>query len=241
MIVLAASLCGCDVFSPCRSGPVVRILFIGNSYTYVNDLPGTFRGLACSGGYKVETGMAASGGWTLADHVASADTQKLLSSQKWDYVVLQEQSETPAVATWRDGTMYPAVRSLVNTIADGGAEPILLLTWGHQDGLPDSGMADYAAMQRALDEGYNGIAGQLHIRVALVGRVWQAAVDQSLALDLWQSDGSHPAKDGTYLVACTLYAEIFQASPAGLSYRGGISREKADLIQGLVGKFYGFQ
>lgn len=234
------ALTGCDVFSPCKDGPTLRVLFIGNSYTYVNDLPGTFRQLACSGGYKVETGMAASGGWTLTDHVSSPETQQTITGQTWDYVILQEQSKTPSEPYWREAGMYPAVRSLVNTISDAGAEPILLLTWGHRDGLPAQGYTTYAEMQSALDAGYDGIAGQLHIRVAPVGKVWRKAVDQGLPLDLWQSDGSHPQKDGTYLAACVLYAELFQSSPLGLSYHMSLSQPNADQIQQLVDDYYSF-
>jgi hypothetical protein len=240
ILVCLSSLPGCDVFSPCKDGPTVRVLFIGNSYTYVNDLPATFRKLACSGGHKVETGMAASGGWTLSDHVSSPDTQKAITGQAWDYVILQEQSETPTVPYWRETGMYPAVRSLVNTIADAGAEPILLLTWGHRDGLPEQGLNTYAEMQSALETGYDGIAGQLHIRVAPVGRVWRQAVDQELPLDLWQSDGSHPQKDGAYLAASVLYAELFAESPAGLSYGMDLPQPKVDSIQSLVANYYKF-
>ncbi|HNK64449.1 MAG TPA: hypothetical protein PLE14_10355, partial [Anaerolineales bacterium] len=52
----------------------LRILFIGNSYTFTNDLPGTFAKLAQAGGHLVEVQIAANGGWGLTDHVASADT-----------------------------------------------------------------------------------------------------------------------------------------------------------------------
>ena len=55
---------------PCSADPACqRILFIGNSYTYYNNLPNTFARLAQVGGKRVETGMAAAGGWTLTDHV----------------------------------------------------------------------------------------------------------------------------------------------------------------------------
>src|SRR5512140_446441 len=99
------------IFTSCTAQPncsnlqnhetCTRVLFIGNSYTYVNDLPGTFAGLARAGGHKVETGMAAEGGWTLADHVQSTQTMNLLNSENWDYAVLQEQSQIPSVAQSR--------------------------------------------------------------------------------------------------------------------------------------------
>ena len=77
--------------------PCTRVLFIGNSYTYVNDLPATFMNLARAGGHKTEVGMSAQGGWMLADHVKSSDTISMIDLNKWSFVVLQEQSEVPSI------------------------------------------------------------------------------------------------------------------------------------------------
>jgi hypothetical protein len=104
-----------------------QILFIGNSYTYMNDLPDTFSELSSAGGHTVEAGISAQGGWALSDHVNSEDTQKQISSSKWDFVVLQEQSQIPAVPFSRTEMMYPAARILVHKIENAGATPIFFL------------------------------------------------------------------------------------------------------------------
>jgi len=214
--------------------PVLHVLFIGNSYTYVNDLPGMFSELACAGGHQVETGMAAEGGWTLADHVASVDTFQKLKAQQWDYVVLQEQSQIPAVENYRDQVMYPAVRTLVSKIKELGEQPYLFLTWGHRDGFPETNLQNYNDMQYQLSVGYGTIARELGVQVVPVGNAWYQAVTQDNPIDLWQSDGSHPNEEGTYLAACVFYAQIFQESPVGLSYRAGISQDIAKGLQTLA-------
>jgi hypothetical protein len=61
-----------------------RVLFIGNSYTSVNDLPGTFARLAASGGHRVETGMIAPGGAFLSDEAANPDTARTIAGTAWD-------------------------------------------------------------------------------------------------------------------------------------------------------------
>lgn len=237
VLVAGIILPGCA--SPCSGGPALRVLFIGNSYLFTNNLPALFEKLACSGGHKVITAMAASGGWTLADHFQSKDTIKLIQSQPWDVVVLQEQSEIPSIEYDRVNWMYPAVRSLVNVISDHGSEPVLFLTWAHRDGLTDSGMKDYAQMQSQLNAGYEGIAGQLHIRVVPAGKAWQAALKDNPP-DLWNADGSHPSRAGSYLAACTLYAELFQQDPVGLTYRDGLSQPDAEILQKAVESLYSF-
>ena len=212
----------------------MHILFIGNSYTYVNDLPGTFARLACTGGHKVETDMAAEGGWALADHAASAQTLAKLAQSKWDFVILQEQSEIPAMDDYRKQSMYPAVRQLVGKIKATGAKPILFLTWGHHDGLPQAGFQTFNDMQAQLYVGYMGIAKELNVPVAPVGDAWLMGRLQPTPLDLWQADGSHPNEMGTYLAACVFYAVFFRQSPAGLTYRPGLSQATAQTLQTLA-------
>ena len=107
--VFEASLMG--YFSPvprCNAGEDARtcqrILFIGNSYTYVNDLPRVFADLAVSGGHRVETGMLATGGATLNDHVNDPATGQTLGSAPWAIVLKQH----PSIALWQGDGTHPS-------------------------------------------------------------------------------------------------------------------------------------
>jgi hypothetical protein len=213
------------------NNPCVRVLFIGNSYTYVNDLPGTFARLARSGGHPVRTGMLAEGGWTLADHVQSSQTLETLQAQRWNYVILQEQSEIPAFEQSRTLSMYPAARQLAGEIRAVQAEPVFLQTWAHRDGMPEQGIPDYESMQGFIDAGYRQIARELNVPVIPAGDAWRLALGQKLPVDLWQADGSHPTPAGTYLTACVLYATLYNKSPVGIGYTGGLSRDTALSLQ----------
>src|SRR5690606_13596616 len=73
-----------------------RVLFIGNSYTHTNDLPGMFTTLAASLGEDVVTGMSAPGGYTFNQHTQNTATLNALAQGDWDVVVLQEQSQLPS-------------------------------------------------------------------------------------------------------------------------------------------------
>jgi hypothetical protein len=223
---------GCG--APGDSTGCTRVLFIGNSYTLANDLPAMFAKLAKSGGRRVETGMTADGGLTLADDAASPPTTSMLTSARWGVVVLQEQSQIPSVNASRQGQMYPAARQLVGMIDDAGAMPMLFLTWARRDGWPENGMASYARMQSAIDDGYLTIAREQHVAVAPVGFAWSRAVDQDAGSGLWQDDGSHPAAKGTYLAACVFYASIFRQSPLGLTYYAGLTGDEATQLQRIA-------
>ena len=228
---LLMATCGCSPAMGCSplesAESCTRILFIGNSYTYVNDLPTMFADLAGAGGHRVETGMAAQGGWTLANHVDSSDTLDKLKSSKWNFVVLQEQSEIPSIKQSQTQDMYPAARTLVRDIRNIGATPIFFVTWAHRDGWPENGLQNYESMQYQIDNGYLGIAQELNAPEAPVGFAWLAVRRQNPQLDLWQDDGSHPNEQGTYLAACVFYSVIFRQSPAGLTFTAQLSKETA--------------
>jgi len=220
---------GCP--DPGRSSACTRVLFVGNSYTMVNDLPSVFAGLARSGGHRVEVGTAAEGGWSLADHAGSSATAAKLGSANWDIVVLQEQSQIPSIEQLRQAQMYPAALRLIGAIRNQGARPMFFLTWARRDGWPENGMPDYASMQSAIDDGYLAIAADQRASVAPVGEAWSALLGQETPAALWQDDGSHPTEAGTYLAACVFYATIFRESPAGLGYHSSLSADEAAKIQ----------
>lgn len=227
---------GCFGSAGCSdSDACTRLLFLGNSYTSVNDLPGTFAKLARSGGHPVQIGMEAEGGWLLVDHANDSGTKRRLADTKWDVVVLQEQSEIPATEASRQSQMYPAARRLVTMIRGAGARPLFFLAWAHRNGWTSGGMGGYANMQAAIDRGYLGIAAEQNAGVAPVGLAWAQVVAQGSSPGLWQSDGSHPTKKGTYLAACVFYAAVFRQSPVGLPYHDGLSDEEATRLQGIAG------
>src|SRR5262245_41797920 len=95
--VLALVAAGCPVYVPRAGGPALRVLFMGNSYTYVNDLPHMFEALAASGGRNVVTTTDASAGELLQGHASDPHALALLDQPGWNFVVLQEQSQVPAV------------------------------------------------------------------------------------------------------------------------------------------------
>jgi hypothetical protein len=235
--VLILVLCSCSLSTKCggtQDASCSRVLFIGNSYTFVNDLPNTFAKLARSGGHKVEVGMSAQGGWTLKDHLQSPETLSLLNSARWNFVVLQEQSQIPSVQQFRNQEMVPAARQLVQKIKDIGATPVFFISWAHRNGWAENGMTTYESMQSQITAGYLEIARELNAPVASVGLAWSIAVKEHPELSLWQEDGSHPTGTGTYLAACVFYAVIFHESPEDLSYRADLSKETAKILQTLA-------
>ena len=212
----------------------LRVLFIGNSFTFFNDLPGMFADLAGSGGHQVDVAMSAYGGWTCEDHAESTQTLDMIAQGKWDYVVLQEQSRLPALVDQRSEKMYPAVRFLDEKIQENGANTVLFMTWAAKNGIPDIGYPDFVMLQDEIQTGYLEIANELDVMVSPVGAAWRDVLSRGSQLNLWQADGIHPAPEGTYLAALVFYAAFFQESPEGLPYHAGLSEDAAHFIQVVV-------
>jgi hypothetical protein len=220
----------------CSTGETTEVLFIGNSYTFGNDLPGMFSELAESGGKKVATGMEAPGGWWLRDHAASTATSDAIASREWDYVFLQEQSIVPSVQSERVNNMEPAVSSLANHIRANGATPGLFLTWARRNGFADVGYASYQPMQDAITDAYVGIGHNQLMTIAPVGVAWNRVLAEHPEIPLFMNDGSHPTLHGTYLAACVFYATVFGESPVGLEYDGALGEEVAGILQQAAGE-----
>jgi hypothetical protein len=231
LVVACASARAPECGSAAQGASCTRVLFIGNSYTAVNDLPSTFKAIAASGRHAVYTEMIAPGGLRLADHAASLPVLENIRSGHWNYVVLQEQSQIPSVEQARQGQMFPAARVLVNEIRHAGARPVLYATWARQGGWPENGMPDYASMQAQITQAYRAIGEELHAPAAPVGDAWAIVAAERPEIPLWQNDGSHPTEQGTFLAANVLVATVFHEVPLGLGTRGRVPEVQVNALQ----------
>lgn len=200
-----------------NSEPKRRVLFIGNSYTYYNNLPQMFAGLANSAqpARPLETAMVALGGATLKRLWDEGRAVAAIKRGGWDYVVLQEQSTlglAPLVnglPTIADPKVFHEYARLFDAeIKKAGARTVFYLTWARQHA-PET--------QAQLTAAYQSIASELQATLAPVGLAWQAALKQNPQLALHSADKGHPAPAGTYLAACVFYATLYGQSPEGLA------------------------
>lgn len=216
-----------------------RILFLGNSYVYYNDLPAILTNLALSGGHDLFVDSITKGGSMLSEFL-SEDSDLCntladkLGDEKWDFIVLQEQSQVPANLQKRKELMYPSIRLLNKKIEDNGGKTVLFMTWGRHFGDFENGFENFESMQESLKVGYTIISQEIKALLAPVGIAWSKAkmIDDNIAL--WVEDGSHPSIMGTYLTACVFYALFLKESPVGLKYNSGLPTETVKLLQKIA-------
>src|SRR5438552_389140 len=75
-----------------------KVLFIGNSFTHNNDLPGMFHDFALAAGENTIVDSSTHGGYSWQQHCAYAPTLSKINLQDWDYVALQQKGELTALS-----------------------------------------------------------------------------------------------------------------------------------------------
>ena len=220
----------------------VSVLFIGNSYTFTNDLPAMLVNIASSdpaGDPGIEVQARTVGAARLAQMWADGTSLKTLRSGRFDDVVLQEQS------TW---ALHPRAIEDTNAavfnwnvaVLAAGAKPLLFETWADQDGSDQykeagglwSGLTP-ASAQRIISAETDKLAQTYKLPVVRVGDAFEAAAATPGAPNLFGPDRHHPSRAGTYLAALTFYRHLTGRSLAGVTYRpdGVSAAEGAALVQ----------
>lgn len=216
------------------------VLFIGNSYVGVNDLPNTFRQVALSLGDTVTTAAQTPGGYSLNQHATTPATINAIESQPWDFVVMQEQSQLGALPPEVTDTEIGALQ-LVAVIEENDecTYPVFYMTWGRQNGddlnCPDFPyMCTYDGMQQGLRDNYVALGEANDAYVSPVGVAWKQVRDTHPLINLYNPDGSHPSVEGTYLAACVFYCTLFQQSCTGASFVSSVQPDTAAILQGIA-------
>ena len=189
----------------------MRILMLGNSYTFTNDLPAMLEQLT-----GAEVTAHTRGGARLAEQrnlntQMGAKTLAALEQETWDYVVLQEMSNAPITSREK---FQNNVSALCEKIRAAGAEPVLYATWAYQEGgkqLASFGMP-YEELYRALTDSYREAAERNR---ALIAEVGTAFYEQSRTVNLYAPDGSHPNAEGSRLAAQVIAQTILNHRKEG--------------------------
>ncbi len=190
-----------------RTRPELAVLFIGNSYSF--GVPKGFSKHATAHGRKVRVGHATSGGWTLKRHSTHPPTLRKIREGNWDIVVIQEQSEIPALpAKKRAAAMFPPLLTLVAEARQQGAIPVLYQTWGRRDGDPKIANDTFLKMNERLRNGYHAASAHAgNLLVVPVGDAWER---KSPPNELFLEDGSHPSVAGNDLTSQVFFQTFFE-------------------------------
>ena len=238
----------------------LKILFIGNSYTFFNSLDKTVGDMLTVSGIPTKTTRSLPGGWSFERHFKgelpkdfkTAPTPEVIKSEKWDYVVLQEQS---AAAVNNHAKFMEFGKKLVDLIHENNPETkvIFYQTWGRCDGMfegygddearkaevvaawtkrysaPDE--ATLAQLKVGMQGSYEELRKATNSMLAPVGKAFFTVGDK---LDLHSDEGDqkphHPNPRGSYLAGCVFFKTITGQSPVGL-WKKLVDADKAPKVE----------
>jgi hypothetical protein len=209
----------------------LRILFIGNSMTYVEDLPGLLTNLASSNGKTIITTQNTPGGYFLSDHVTDPVSLSLMA-QGFDYIVMQEQSSgniQPVIP----GSSITRPIGIIDSIAKANCSKILLYeTPGYPETHPWS-VEPYEDMQAEIIYKYSTAARSVRAAYLPTAHAFRDVINNHPAITgMWASPTDyHPGIKGQYLHACVLYSVLYNESALGSPAPLGISISEADMLQ----------
>lgn len=225
-----------------KGGDTLRTLFVGNSYTYYNNMPQIVASLASASGDHLIFSSSAPGGYTLKQHSTNSTTTALINQGNWDFVVLQGQSQLPSFPDAQvQADVFPYAQALDNMIksADSCTKTVFYMTWGRKNGDANNcaffpPLCTYEGMDSLLQLRYTMMADSNNAVLSPVAKVWRNLRNNHPGIELYDADESHPSLKGSYAIAVSFYTLLFKKNPLGNTYSGGLSSSEATIIQQTV-------
>ena len=230
LLLCSIAACNDAVVSPTNSKKY-KVLFIGNSFTFYNSgvdyhLQKMLDADKSTDSTSYTIQKIAVSSYTLQDHYNDSLTIRKIRSDKWNKIVLQEQSIRPM--TNRD--LFLQYATLLDAkVKKDSASTVLYMTWPEKATPGDI---------NSLSSAYLYVGQQIPAPVVPVGLVWESVVNTYPQLNLYYTDDKHPGLPGTFLIACTFYNSLFNKNPIVNSYvPAGLSMNDAILIRKAVNDY----
>ncbi|HEX4913988.1 MAG TPA: SGNH/GDSL hydrolase family protein [Vicinamibacterales bacterium] len=178
----------------------VRVLFVGNSLTYANDLPASVCALARSAGREAICESVARPDYGLEEHWNDGEARRVIA-RGWDVVVLQQ---GPSALPESRRLLIAYARRFDAEIKKAGARTAFYMVWPSR-----ARRGDFAGVSQS----YRAAAKDVKAQLMPVGDAWRAAWAVDADLQLYGPDGFHPSPIGSYLAALVIYEQVFAAPP----------------------------
>jgi Secretion system C-terminal sorting domain len=230
--------------SICVAGQTTkRVLFLGNSYTYANNLPQLLSDVAASTGNLVIFDSHTPGGYYLGQHLTNPISLALIAQGNWDNVVLQDQSMALAYPYYYlNGISFTLKLDSIIEAENQCAQTMFYSTWGRKNGdqylctqplcaVDTLIVRTYFEMDSTIESHYKVFADSAKAEMSPVGAVWRYIRQNNPSIELFTADESHPTPAGTYAAACCFYAAIFRSDPTRITFNSSLSAADANSIK----------
>jgi hypothetical protein len=216
-----------------------NVLFIGNSITYFNDMPELFKNLSISKGKNVDVTAHTVGGAGFLNHVNDASLYQKIRSKNYKYVIMQPGTgesagaSNPVALTAQRGNI---IRDSIRKYSPCSKIFLYEIPYGvpNQNEYPT-----YFAYQKIIKDSITKMSNLMEVEIIPAGEAARAhySVTQDLALHSSFND-IHPNLQGSYLVASTVFATLFQTAVFPSTFYGGLAQDKAEYYQQIAGNTF---
>ncbi|MCK5592435.1 MAG: hypothetical protein KAI72_10810 [Candidatus Pacebacteria bacterium] len=227
IIIFMTMIIGCNQGGNNDMDKQMNILFIGNSFTFFNEMPGMVKEMGLSNNWDITVEQIAYGGYSLSDYIEDGSDSKeevinKLNELTWDYVVLQDSSRKPLD---NEDDFLLSISILNDLITDKGAQTVLFSTWSYREEslqLQNTGLT-YIEFYNVLTNAYNLASSENDTLIAPVGTAFYNLTTEHPEIELLMLDNIHPTMEGSYVAAYIFYTLIIskednnEYKPTGIS------------------------
>ncbi len=210
----------------------LKFLFIGNSYTFMNDMPEMFEKMAQKSGKNILVEKNTQAGASFKVHTGRQDMFEAIRKRQWDYVIIQGFSrEMSFPPEYLDTATVPYVAQILDSIyANNRCSNVrFYMTWGYEDGFPEREEIDsYEKMADSIRNGYKWMGKHFDLPVVPVGMAWKDLRSKE-NINLYYKDRAHPNENGSYLIAATFYSAFFN-EPLATNFIRNVKKRYAEKI-----------
>lgn len=210
IILLFACLSAC---LSAKAQDTLRVLCIGNSFTYVDSTQAKLRSLAAAEGHTLIINTQTQGGYTFQKHLRRDQTLSAIIYYTYDVAFLQDQSFTPALYAQnpRNGrVILDDAQEIAARIRFYSPKVRLILeqTWAYES-KDYAHFGSYEAFDSLLRKGTKQIAQGIKADVSPIGEAFRLCRERYPEIDLYQKDRQHQSAYGAYLKACVNYQMLY--------------------------------
>ncbi len=214
-----------------------KILFIGNSLTYFNNMPDMVGQLAELNNHEVLIEKATIGGTPLRQMVNNSFITNKINSNNWSYVVLQSDDITafPDMYHIEINTLESFKTKIRNN--NNSTKILYMMIWGLRNGVTIqelNGQFVYYSYTEYMQKIYNGtlhIANETDLIISPVGWTWKKVRNDHPGIELFASDNAHPSYKGSYLCAAVHYSVLFKESCTNIQFNGTLTNDEALILR----------
>lgn len=232
------TLAFCCAISASTQEKTLRVLCIGNSFTFFHDSNKRLEEIAASQGHTLETKACTVGGYTFQRHLKNDDTMGTICYNKYDVCFLQDQSQNPAVYnrdTKAGRLIAQDAAELAERVRCYSPEVKIWVehTWAYSSG-NCGGFCTMENFDLQLRDGTKKIAKKAHTEVSPIGEAFAIVRTERSDIDLYDKDKKHQSPLGTYLKSCVNYLLIYGEAFHGEVANCGYDAEKCKFLQDVA-------